>query len=319
MLNLRLCLFFFVALTGVNSVAAACWANKGSATQGGGQNKVGKVTLRPTVGSEEVEGAQMSEMKVLAEGAYAKVEAPLLVVAREEKVYKALRGLAESLPELGADYFKKNAVVAAFAGTRRTGGYGVEIMREADGSLRVSEASPPKDAMVAQALTAPFRVVSVPVSEGQPLGLHFAGAWEGSLRPYRVNGGDFRWGGGFAGRTEDLRLKGSLRVMRYKKLATFVFNLEGVGGKQERNLHGLATGLINDNALEIPSMDAGTLVDQPRRPLRATGSLSEKERRLTLFFESLPSMVSDGYGGSGKLEASAAEPPTSKTPQLTEP
>ncbi len=62
------------------------------------------------------------EMKVLAQGQYGKVAEPFLVVAREAKVYGELRALVAGLPDLGTDFFEQNAVVAAFAGTRRSGG-----------------------------------------------------------------------------------------------------------------------------------------------------------------------------------------------------
>jgi hypothetical protein len=61
-------------------------------------------------------------------------------------------------------------VVGVFLGTRPTAGFQVEItgVREQDGALVVEyvERRPPSDAMVAQVLTAPFHLVTVPRHEG---------------------------------------------------------------------------------------------------------------------------------------------------------
>jgi hypothetical protein len=50
-------------------------------------------------------------------------------------------------------------VLGAFLGERPTGGYGVEIVRICDGRIVVERRSPPEDAIVTQALTAPYHMV----------------------------------------------------------------------------------------------------------------------------------------------------------------
>ena len=250
-------------------------------------------------------------MKVLAAGQYGKVEEPFLVVAREAKVYGELRALVEGLPELGADFFGKHAVVAAFAGTRNSGGYGVEIRRGADKRLVVEETTPPKDAMTTMALTQPFKVVAVEVGEEESVEFDLGGARRSSTRwrPYAVTSGEFDSGGGFAGRYEKLTLAGTLRVARLGRLLTVLFELKGEGGNKQRALRGAATGIGGDAAgFEIPHLDAGTLVDHPRPPLRVSGRFAEDAAKLSLTFESLPTNVSDGFGGKGKLEAKATGP-----------
>jgi hypothetical protein len=62
----------------------------------------------------------------------------------------------------------------------------------------------------------------------------------------------------------------------------------------------------------ISYLEAGTLVDRPRSALRAQGSFTGKEESLSLAFDSLPSNISDGYGGEGKLEAAATAPAPQK-------
>lgn len=275
--------------------------------------KQGNAAATPTAPRAE-EKVLGGEIKTLAEGSYGRVNDAFLVVARDPEVYAELRKLAGELPELGADFFKTGAVVGAFLGTRRSGGYGVEVARDGEGSVRVAEKSPPPGAMTTQALTSPFKVVSVPSGDWQALQVHPAGAWGKSSRPYRVTGGEFTTGGGIAGRTEQLRLEGGLRVMRRGALATLVFDIKGTGGKAGRSLTGAATGVVRpDGGVTIPLLDAGALVDHPRSPLRATGRFGDGEGKLTLVFESLPSRVADGFGGLGKLEAEATGPPPKKS------
>jgi hypothetical protein len=259
------------------------------------------------------------EIKVLAEGGYSQVNDAFVAVARDVETYAAIRELAKGLPDMSADFFQHNAVVAAFLGQRRTGGYSVRITRAPDGKVQVEQDSPSKGAMTTQALSAPFKIVSVPTGESEfrfenTLTLELGGAWQASLRPYRVTAGEFRMFGGFAGRSESFSLSGELRVMREGSLATFVFDVKGNGAKKERVLQEVATGLVQkNNQLTIDYLEAGTLVDKPRSALHAQGSFTGKEESLSLSFDSLPSNISDGYGGEGKLEAAATAPAPQKT------
>jgi len=66
--------------------------------------------------------------------------------------------------------FAKVMVVGVFLGSRNTGGYGVTIVsvEQAQDALvvRYTEKRPDRGAMVAQVITAPFHLVSVPRFEG---------------------------------------------------------------------------------------------------------------------------------------------------------
>lgn len=292
--------------------AALALAGAESASCGSGQkgrapnsNKAEQVTATPARPHAEVK-----EMKVLAEGFYGKVEEPFLVVAREAQVYGELRALVEGLPDVGADFFRQNAVVAAFSGTRSSGGYGVEIKAGAGGRILIEERTPPKGAMTTMALTQPFKVVAVAVGEEEGVDVEPRGPWKAPrFKPFRVASGEFRTGGGFAGRYESLTLAGGLAVARLGKLVTLTFDLKGAGGKKERALRGAATGVERAaDQFEIPHLDAGTLVDHPRSPLRVVGRFADDEGKLSLTFDSLPSLVNDGFGGTGKLEATATAP-----------
>ncbi len=279
------------------------------------ENASPNVNAAVTPTPERVEEPVSGEIKVLAEGAYGKVTNPFVAIVRDAETYAALRELAGNLPELSADYFKTNAVVAAFLGQRNTGGYGVQITRGAGSKLRVSSTSPPKDSMTTQALTAPFKVVSVVVDDNRQFAIEIEPSWTNEMRPYRVTTGEFTTGGGFAGRFEKLQLAGDIRVSRLGALVTFVFDLKSTGSTKARLLQTSATGLVNaGGSVGSALVDAGSLVDFPRSPLGLKGNFKENEAQLSLSFESVPSNVSDGYGGQGKLEAAATSPPPKKKP-----
>ena len=103
-------------------------------------------------------------LKILSEGAYSSVETPRILIARSAKDYLKLQSLVENLPAASEINFRKTAVVAAFAGTKNTGGYSVKIIR-VGGVIKIQIAAPPKDAMTTDALTQPFAVALDPVAE----------------------------------------------------------------------------------------------------------------------------------------------------------
>jgi len=76
---------------------------------------------------------------------------------------------AERIPPVD---FSKEMIVAATMGTKRTGGYTIEIVRveptEKSLKIFVKRTSPPPGALTIQALTAPFHFVAVPKSDLKP-------------------------------------------------------------------------------------------------------------------------------------------------------
>src|SRR5438876_7873123 len=110
-----------------------------------------------------------SDIKVLAEGSHSEVTSAFVAVVRDEQVYARLRKVATGLPELQEDFFKRQAAIAAFMGERNTGGYSVQITRSADDSIHLAAMSPPGDAMVAQVITTPFKLVAVPANRSLSL------------------------------------------------------------------------------------------------------------------------------------------------------
>jgi len=254
------------------------------------------------------------EIKILSRGNYsAEMLESFVAVARDAETYAALRALNAQLPELSADFFKHNAVVAAFLGQRRSGGYGVEITRGGPTSLRVSERAPDKDAIVTMALTSPSLIVSIAIAPDAPLELLLDPTWRERARPYQVAGGELMITGGIAGKRETVPLAGSLGVMRAGQLATFLFDLKSAGhSEQPRALREAATGIIanSGDAVRLPRFTSSTLTGAIESPFRATsGQFTKDGGKITLTFETVPApRISDNFAATGRLEANATAP-----------
>lgn len=254
----------------------------------------------------ETEQPASGEIKVLAEGGQSNIQDSFVAVVRDAETYAALRKLDGMLPDLKADFFETNAVVAAFLGERGTGGYGVEITRSAD-AINVVERKPGKDAMVTQMITSPFKIVSVAGGAKSPLSLTVGETWQQRLSPFNISSGQFKMSGGIAGSSQEFTLEGELRIMvEGSSLVTFVFSVRGSDSARKRALIESATGTVTtDGHVTITRMSAGSLVDRPNSGLKATGQLSNSNSKVVLSLVSLPSMISDGYGGMGTLTATA--------------
>ncbi|MGB7922986.1 MAG: protease complex subunit PrcB family protein [Pyrinomonadaceae bacterium] len=305
---MRSILMMVLLSLGLNSAGAiGCDTRQSNPAQDAPQTGNKSLPATPTPQREVKEDAN-GGLKVLAEGWQSGVEDAFVAVARDAETYSRLRELVGQLPEMSADDFRTNVVIAAFLGNRNTGGYTVEIARVGDGVIRLAESRPPKDAIVTQSLTTPFKVVSMPVTGEQPLALEMEGEWKTMTRPFRVSSGNFTVTGGIIGSTEEFRLEGEIGMMRHGKLATFVFDLKAASETKQRALKDVATGVAQpDGGIKITRMTAGALLSPPRGALRADGKLDGGESNLTLSFESLPSNVSDGYQGRGRMEATGSK------------
>ena len=254
-------------------------------------------------------------LKDLAAGSYGSLRESFVFVARDAQTYEALRALVRDLPAQPADFFKANAVVAAFLGQRRSGGYSVEIKREGRKRLSLVEHGPPKGAMTTMALTTPFRVVAVPTGADEALALGFDATWQQRLRPYRITDGELLVSGGFAGIKERARLEGRVGVMRAGEMATLVFDVRSVGGNRQRTLSDTATGRVDaSGSITLARVDAFALSGAIESPLRMTGQMTAGEQRLTLSFETVAAPhVADNFSAQGQLTADAEAPaPASK-------
>lgn len=276
-------------------------------------NGVGNVFIVRTQSSptpQKVMDTTNSDIKLLAEGGHSEVASPFLVVVRDQQVYARLRKLATGLPELQEDFFKRQAVIAAFMGERNTGGYRVEITRSADDSIHLAAMSPPGDAMVAQVITTPFKLVAVPTNRS--LALEADSHWQKAMRSYHTTSGQFSISGGFTGRMEQFALDGDIRVMREGKLVTFLFDLKSADAEKQRSLKESGTGLVEDDSIVVSRIGAGSLIEIPHGDLSATGGFTDKKSKLALRFISLPTMIADGYGGGGSIEAQSDTPQPQK-------
>lgn len=240
------------------------------------------------------------EIKYIAEGAYSKVEKPFVFVARTPETYAHLQDLVENLPRAADVDFQKNAVVAAFAGTKKTGGYSVAIKKTA-GKILLEVVEPPKDAMTTQALTTPFGVALVAVEPEMNLLLEFSKDWKTNAQNFKVTKGDFVFSGGFTGRAQTFKAAGAIQIFSYKELATLVFNLSGKGTEMRRKLSGAASGTYKKGKIDLSRLDGGSFSEAPKPPVKVSGKLTQT--KLTLAFESLPSTVADAYQLGGNLEA----------------
>lgn len=297
-----------LALNG--AVLGACGAGQsagaGQKTAEPSDNRSAPAKATPTpqrVGDEKVSS---EDIKDVAEGGYSGVEETFVAVVRDAETYEALRQLVGELPPPRAELFKTHAVVAAFLGMRNSGGYGVKITRAQGGALSISETTPPKGAMTTMALTSPFRIVSVPLSDEAGIRLELDAAWKKVLRAYNVREGDFTVSGGIAGRTDKFNLEGGLRVVRVSKLVTVFFDLKSGAGAQARVLQATASGPADDAGnFKLPRINDTSIVNWSSSGLRATGQMPGDGQELSLSFDSLPSNIADGFNGRGRITAVA--------------
>ena len=283
-------------------LAVFSFALSGGALGCHAQQPANLLTDKPAPAMQK-EQPKPGELKVLAEGYHSAITNSFVAVVRDISTYAALVKLDGNLPRLDEEFFKSNAVIAAFLGERNTGGYSVDIIREGTGGFRLVEKKPGKDMMVPQMITSPFKLVSVSAGVASPIWLELDEAWNRQHK-YVVMKGTFIMSGGIAGRVEEFGLEGQVLVMREGRLATFKFLLKNAGETNQHMLFEFAAGVVDDNgAITISKLGAGSLVSQPNSGLQARGRFADNDSRLLFGFTSLPSMIADGYSGKGNIEA----------------
>ncbi len=242
----------------------------------------------------------MTEFKVLAEASQAEVDKPFVFIVRDASTYAELQELVKNLPPVEELDFSENAVVAAFAGRRPTGGFTVDL-RGSESNVSVKIISPAKGDMVTQVVTAPYKVVLVPAGLNTPLRISNPKDFGAACESYRVSSGQFEFSGGFAGIRKQFSVVGRILVMRYKSFATFQFSLTGIGKERDRRLSDTASGLIRDRVIRIPRIDAGSFSDSPHPPLAVVGTFSAA--KMSMILSPHETNIADGYRGSGRLKA----------------
>ncbi len=240
------------------------------------------------------------KVKVIAEDAYGTIETPFVFVARSKETYAQLQMFVENLPPDSEIDFGKIAVIAAFAGTKNTGGYSVSIRQTVD-KIVVEVIEPPKDAMTTDALTMPFQVALVPVEEEKSLPLEVSANWKSAVQTYKITSGEFESSGGFAGTLKKFSAEGTIGVLSFGDYATLIFNLSGKGANKNMRLTETASGVMKEGKINLERLDAGSFSEGPKPPLKVSGTLSSG--KLSLMFEPLPTKIADGFQASGKIEA----------------
>ncbi len=273
---------------------ASAQTNRRKATQKSKPKSTKPMNDKPT--AESVSG----EIKIIAEGFYGTVETPFIFAARSAETYEQLRKLVENLPPASEIDFTKAAVVAAFAGTKNTGGYSVEIQRAAD-KISVEVVEPPKDAITTDALTQPFVVALVPLDEGKTLPLEASVNWKNAMQNYKITSGEFKSSGGFAGRLKKNNAEGTFGVLSFGDYITLVFNLSGKGAGANLRLTETASGVTKNGKIDLARLDAGSFAEGPKPPLKVSGTI--KGNIISLTFEPLPFRAADGFQVGGKIEA----------------
>jgi hypothetical protein len=262
----------------------------------------------PRVAQCEVASQGSQAFRVLAQGAFSRVDSPFVAVIRDAATYRQLQLQTGGLPDLTDASFNESFVVAAFAGSRPTTGYSVEIRQAGADSISIREIRPSKGSINGQMITSPFEVVQVKLEDaGSRPNIIVDQLWQSSGRTLNVTKGSFTMTGGIAGKREEFELTGSVRVQTFGKMVSLSLELTSAGTSRRRALKTIATGSIDGKGnIVLPKFDCGNFVDPPYPFLNGKGNWVEASGKLSLSINSFTSAtVSDGYSGSGSFEASS--------------
>jgi PrcB C-terminal len=110
-------------------------------------------------------------VRTVGKGAMSEIGAARQVALGSVDEWSALWKAHGGVGQPPAVDFSREMIVGVFLGTRPTAGYGVEIVRAvaAPALLIVEyiETGPPRDALLAQVLTAPYHLAAIPRHEGE--------------------------------------------------------------------------------------------------------------------------------------------------------
>jgi hypothetical protein len=297
-LNGFLCLMLAVAMLSGRPCQGVTHELSGN-QPGSGANLLSKQT-RSEKTNKDIRQIVESQRSTIAES--------FIIVARDVETYALLQQQVGNLPEQSAEFFGSQAVVAVFLGQRPTSGFAIDITAEPDGHIRVRERRPPPNAMVKMVLTAPLKVVAIPVSSNEGLSFSLDETWKDKLRDYRLTTGEVTVTGGFAGTIKKLTLQGTIKVMQAGSWATFIFDLESSSGKTIRTLLDIASGKVDSSGnVVLKRVDSFALTGAIQSPFRAAGEFTNNEHDLNLHLETIGApQISDNFTAQGSLTATAA-------------
>ncbi|MCS6874007.1 MAG: protease complex subunit PrcB family protein [Pyrinomonadaceae bacterium] len=231
--------------------------------------------------------------RILHESNHCGIENPFFFVARDEKTLTLLPLKVDETVD-----FSKEAVVAVFAGTKPTPGYKIEI-KAFDNTVSTKIISPPKDAILAQVLTSPCKIIAVEIQEEKPLLLRASPEWK--MNEYSMLKGKIRYSGGFAPREKSYEVEGKIFSITTNGLITI--NLEiRAKNKPEIKISETVSGKIENDEVYLNRIDPSNFSELPRPMMKAHGKLSNK--RVYLKFEPNPTVIiADGFEAEGFIEA----------------
>jgi len=290
----------FLLLTALGLSLAGCVSAQTNKSRTNKNNQ--PKNTKPMNEKPKAEPNSGDNVKIIAEGFYESLETPFIFAARSAETYAQLQKIvALKLPSASDVDFTKSAIVAAFAGTKNTGGYSVSVKKTAE-KIIVELIEPPKDALTTDALTTPFAVALVPVEDEKTLPIEVSANWKTAIQTYKIASGEFESSGGFAGRLKRFNAEGTIGVLTFGDYATFFFNLSGKGADaSNRRLTETASGVMKNGKIELARLGAGSFSSGPKPPLKVSGTASND--KISLTFEPLPTVVADGFQVSGKIEA----------------
>ncbi|MBA2621974.1 MAG: protease complex subunit PrcB family protein [Acidobacteria bacterium] len=292
--------FFLTAILSFN-FTINCAAQTSREKNAAKPNQTGNQTIIRERKPSEKAPDEASLIRTIAEGSHASVTTPFVFVARTPDAFARLQKLVEISPAKTPD-FRREAIVAVFAGTKNTGGYTLGITGNAR-KISVRIVAPPKDAIVTQVITTPYKIVSIDIKHEDGLNLDLSPDFTNGAKNYRLTSGNFESSGGFAGAKKKLAAQGTIRILNWGEYLTLVFDLMGKAGENRRRLSEIVSGALSDGKINLPRVQAADFIDRPHPFMMATGNLSKNKLSLLFVPGEKDFAVSDGYAGVGNLQA----------------
>ncbi len=254
--------------------------------------------------TKPVQNTMKDDFTVIAEGSDSMVDQPFIFVARDVETYSALQKLIPNLPQKDKSFFDTNNVVAAFSGTKPTGGYSIQFKKGV--MIEVKEIKPPKGSMTIQVITTPYKIIAIPKindeTTQQNLELKTDVLWNSKWQNYQVTNGEMTESGGFAGRQKHIPFGGTIKVMRFGDFITLRINFYSRIKDHEGKIKDMASGIVdNEGNIKLTYIDPCSLIQTPRPLLTTEGKF--EGNNLLINFDSAQTIVADGYQAKGKLEA----------------